>query len=44
LKVGIDIIFCIGENLEERQGEQTTKVVTRQLEALASVISEDDWK
>ena len=44
LKVGIDVIFCIGENLEERETNKTTEVVTRQLAALAKVISEAEWK
>lgn len=44
LKVGIDVIFCIGENLEERETNKTTEVVTRQIEALTKVISEADWK
>lgn len=44
LKAGIQVIFCIGETLEEREGDKTKEVVTRQTEALAKVISEDDWK
>ncbi|GAA5900406.1 hypothetical protein JCM8208_005353 [Rhodotorula glutinis] len=44
LKAGIQVIFCIGETLEEREGDKTEEVVTRQTEALAKVISEDDWK
>lgn len=44
LKVGIDIIFCIGENLEERETNKTTEVVTRQLAALVKLIGEASWK
>ncbi|TNY18363.1 Triosephosphate isomerase [Rhodotorula diobovata] len=44
LKANIQVIFCIGETLEEREGNKTEEVVTRQTEALAKVIGEDDWK
>lgn len=44
LKAGIQVIFCIGETVEEREGDKTEEVVTRQTEALAKVISEDDWQ
>jgi len=32
LSAGLDVIFCVGELLEERQGEQTIEVVSRQVE------------
>lgn len=44
LKVGIDVILCVGENLAEREGEKTTEVVTRQLAAVVKLIKEEDWK
>jgi len=44
LKQNVKVIFCIGESLEEREGDKTEAVVTRQVEALAKVIEEKDWK
>ncbi|GAA5907648.1 hypothetical protein JCM5296_000841 [Sporobolomyces johnsonii] len=44
IKTGVDVIFCIGEDLSEREGNKTDEVVTRQIEALAKVIDEADWK
>lgn len=43
LKTGVKVIFCIGETLEEREGNKTEEVVDRQIEALAKVIDEKDW-
>lgn len=43
LDLGLKVIFCIGETLEERKAEQTLAVLTRQTQALASIISEADW-
>lgn len=44
MKQNVKVIFCIGESLEEREGDKTEDVVTRQVEALAKVIEEKDWK
>ncbi|GAA5866258.1 hypothetical protein JCM8547_007219 [Rhodosporidiobolus lusitaniae] len=44
LATGVKVIFCIGETLEEREGNKTEEVVTRQTEALAKVIDEKDWE
>ncbi|RLN55351.1 hypothetical protein BBJ28_00011368, partial [Nothophytophthora sp. Chile5] len=33
-----------GETLEQRQAEQTLEVLTRQTQALASIISESEWE
>ncbi|GAA5958402.1 hypothetical protein JCM21900_002183 [Sporobolomyces salmonicolor] len=44
IKTGVDVIFCIGEDLSEREGNKTDEVVTRQIEALAKVIDEAAWK
>ncbi|GAA5886556.1 hypothetical protein JCM6882_001686 [Rhodosporidiobolus microsporus] len=43
LALGVSVIFCIGETLDEREGNKTEEVVTRQTEALAKVIDEKDW-
>ncbi|KAM0752476.1 Triosephosphate isomerase [Meredithblackwellia eburnea MCA 4105] len=44
IKVGVDVILCVGENLDEREGGKTAEVVTRQLAAVTKTISEEDWK
>ncbi|CAG8509539.1 2850_t:CDS:2 [Ambispora gerdemannii] len=41
LKVGVKVIACIGEKLEERESGKTFDVITRQLAAIAKEIS--DW-
>lgn len=33
----------MGENLQERETEKTTEVVTRQLAAVQKVVKEEDW-
>ena len=38
---GLSVILCIGESLEQREANQTIDVVTSQLQAVASVVS--DW-
>ncbi|KAF4315070.1 hypothetical protein BBO99_00008058 [Phytophthora kernoviae] len=43
LGLGLKVIFCIGESLEERQANQTLDVLTRQTQALTSIITEADW-
>ena len=44
-QTALQVIFCIGENLEERESNKTTEVVTRQLTAIAKLIDNDDeWK
>ncbi|KAJ0398931.1 hypothetical protein P43SY_005289 [Pythium insidiosum] len=43
LDLGLSVIFCIGETLEERQADKTLDVLKRQTQALASIISEKDW-
>lgn len=44
LDLGLKVIFCIGETLEQRQGGQTLNVLKRQTQALANIISEKDWE
>ncbi|KAF1335608.1 Triose-phosphate isomerase, partial [Globisporangium splendens] len=43
LDLGLKVIFCIGETLEQRKADQTLEVLKRQTQALASIISEKDW-
>ncbi|CRG84447.1 triosephosphate isomerase (TIM) [Talaromyces islandicus] len=40
---GLSVIVCIGESLEEREANKTIEVVTRQLDAVAKLLSEDQW-
>ncbi|KAF4943885.1 hypothetical protein F66182_18702, partial [Fusarium sp. NRRL 66182] len=40
---GLSVILCIGESLEEREGGKTIEVVTRQLGAVAKVLSKEEW-
>lgn len=40
-EVGLGVIFCVGELLEEREAGKTLEVCQRQLKALSDVI--DDW-
>lgn len=44
LAVGLKVIACIGETLEEREKGITNQVCERQLEAIAKEIGEGDWK
>ncbi|KAJ1911516.1 triosephosphate isomerase [Tieghemiomyces parasiticus] len=41
LDVGLKVIYCVGETLADREGNQTTAVVFSQLQAVASEIK--DW-
>ncbi|MHC4845571.1 MAG: triose-phosphate isomerase [Planctomycetota bacterium] len=41
LAANLDVIFCLGETIEERQADQTTAVVTRQLHAGLTGLSAD---
>jgi len=42
LSVGVKVILCVGEVIEEREAGRTEEVVFGQLKAVASIIS--DWK
>lgn len=42
LKEGLKVILCVGESLEEREKDETVKVVVRQLDAVAKDVS--DWR
>ncbi|OLY80513.1 Triosephosphate isomerase, cytosolic [Smittium mucronatum] len=44
LSVGLKVIFCCGESLEERESNNTMNVVERQLEALIATISPADYE
>ncbi|KAJ7489177.1 Triosephosphate isomerase [Mycena latifolia] len=39
----LSVILCIGETLEERETNQTTKVCSEQLQAVIDVLKESDW-
>lgn len=41
--VGLSVIACLGETLEERKGGQTLEVVHRQLEAIAGAVGSGLW-
>lgn len=43
LKVGLKIIPCVGEKLEERQANRTEEVIFRQLAAIAANIKKEQW-
>ncbi|EFR04677.1 triosephosphate isomerase [Nannizzia gypsea CBS 118893] len=40
---GLNVIVCIGESLEEREANKTVEVVTRQLQAVADKVTEQQW-
>jgi triosephosphate isomerase len=42
LQTGLGVIFCCGETLEERDADQTFAVVSRQLNALTSTVTNWD--
>nr|CCA22895.1 triosephosphate isomerase putative [Albugo laibachii Nc14] len=45
LNAGLSVIFCIGESLEERQGNQTMDVLIRQTQALIRLVDDEkDWE
>ncbi|TMW60745.1 hypothetical protein Poli38472_000787 [Pythium oligandrum] len=43
LDLGLNVIFCIGETLDERNADQTLEVLKRQTQALASIIDAKAW-
>lgn len=43
LENGMNVIVCIGESLVERESGETFNVISRQLEAVVDVVSEDAW-
>lgn len=44
VEAGLGVIACVGESLEEREGNKTKEVVERQLNAIAGDIPESAWK
>ncbi|KAJ7677962.1 Triosephosphate isomerase [Mycena polygramma] len=43
LASSLSVILCIGETLEQRETNQTTKVCSEQLQAAVDVLKESDW-
>jgi triosephosphate isomerase (TIM) len=43
LDKGLSVILCIGEQLSERQANKTFEVLSQQLDAVRSLLSEGDW-
>jgi len=43
IKVGLSVIFCVGETLQQRESGQTAQVVQAQLQALVESIKEPNW-
>lgn len=41
---GLSVILCCGETLEQRESNETLKVVTRQLSAVSQKVQKHDWK
>lgn len=44
LKLGMQVIFCVGETLEEREAGRVDEVIQAQLEALAALLEPAQWK
>ena len=44
IDAGMHVILCIGEQLADRQNGTTMSVCSSQLEAVKSVLKEEDWK
>ena len=42
LKVGLKVIYCFGETLEQREANETMKVIEEQLNAIKEYVT--DWK
>ena len=38
------IIYCVGENLEQREAEQTSEIIYSQLESVKESLDQTDWK
>jgi membrane-associated HD superfamily phosphohydrolase len=43
LSTGLSVIACVGEHLNEREANQTTEVVFRQLKAITDNVKADQW-
>jgi len=44
LKVGLNVIVCVGEHAEERDAKKTEEVVFRQLKAISSHVNGKEWE
>ena len=44
LDIGLSIILCVGETLEERESGKTLAVVESQLDTVVAVLKEAEWK
>lgn len=44
IEVGLKVILCIGETLQEREANKTAEVCEAQLKAVVDVIKEADWR
>ena len=40
---GLNVMFCIGEKLDEREAGKLDEVNSRQLEAVRKVLAPEDW-
>jgi len=43
IDVGLKVILCIGETLEQREANKTAEVCQEQLQAVVAVTKEEDW-
>eukprot|EP00245_Coleochaete_scutata_P000445 TRINITY_DN10572_c0_g1_i1.p1 TRINITY_DN10572_c0_g1~~TRINITY_DN10572_c0_g1_i1.p1 ORF type:complete len:290 (+),score=45.99 TRINITY_DN10572_c0_g1_i1:100-870(+) len=43
LSVGLQVIACVGETLEQREAGETTSVVSAQVKAIADKLQPSDW-
>eukprot|EP01017_Pseudomicrothorax_dubius_P000372 TRINITY_DN0_c1659_g1_i2.p1 TRINITY_DN0_c1659_g1~~TRINITY_DN0_c1659_g1_i2.p1 ORF type:complete len:165 (+),score=66.46 TRINITY_DN0_c1659_g1_i2:1-495(+) len=43
IDTGLNVIYCVGESLQQRESNQTEAVVRRQIEALGSQVSKSQW-
>ena len=44
INVGLSVILCVGETLEEREAGKTKTVVEDQLKPVVEVLKEADWR
>ena len=44
IKAGLSVIACIGEHLADRESGNTLNVCIAQLQPIAALLSEEEWK
>lgn len=44
IDAGLNVILCVGETLEQREGGMTAQVVESQLGEVVKVLKENDWR